>query len=56
MHMSKLLVKEGDKVYKEQIIGLSGNTGQSTGPHLHLTVYDRNGNRCNPELYLERYK
>lgn len=56
MHMSKLLVKEGDKVYKGQIIGLSGNTGQSTGPHLHLTVYDKNGNRCNPELYLERYK
>lgn len=56
MHMSKLLAKVGDKVYRGQVIGLSGNTGQSSGPHLHLSVYDRNGNRCDPKLYLERYK
>lgn len=35
MHMSKLLVKPGQKIKQGQKIGLSGNTGRSTGPHLH---------------------
>ena len=33
------LVKVGDKVAKGQVIGLSGNTGWSSGPHLHIRVY-----------------
>lgn len=37
-HMDKLLVKNGSVVRKGQLIGLSGNTGKSTGPHLHYEV------------------
>lgn len=42
-HMSRLDVKEGDRVDKGQVLGLSGNTGCSTGPHLHLVAFRENG-------------
>lgn len=38
MHLSKRLVSEGDRVEMGQEIALSGNTGGSTGPHLHYEV------------------
>jgi murein DD-endopeptidase MepM/ murein hydrolase activator NlpD len=37
-HLSKSLVKPGDRVVKGQHIAESGNTGNSTGPHLHFEV------------------
>ena len=43
-HFSKLLVKKGQRVRRGQKIGISGNTGHSTGPHLHFTVF----HNCTP--------
>ena len=37
-HLSKLQVEDGDEVEKGSAIGLSGNTGRSTGPHLHFVL------------------
>lgn len=46
-HMSKINVKNGQKVAQGQIIGLVGSTGFSTGPHLHYEMV-KNGVLVNP--------
>lgn len=49
-HLSEIKVNKGDKVKLGQIIGLSGNTGLSTAPHLHYEVI-KDGQAVNPEDY-----
>ncbi len=41
-HLSKVLVKKGDIVERGEVIGLLGNSGKSTGPHLHYEVIKNN--------------
>ena len=42
-HLSVISSTAGQKVKTGDVVGLSGNTGHSTGPHLHVTVYASQG-------------
>ena len=52
-HLSKILVKKGQIVNKQDLIGLVGNTGRSTGPHLHYEIR-LNDNSLDPKQYLKK--
>ncbi|MCG8700263.1 MAG: peptidoglycan DD-metalloendopeptidase family protein [Bacteroidales bacterium] len=54
-HMEKLMVNEGDNVKKGDIIGTVGNTGLSTGPHLHYEII-KSGERINPATMIQNLK
>lgn len=49
-HMYKVNVKRGQKVLRGEVLGTVGNTGTSTGPHLHYEVI-KNGIKINPVNY-----
>lgn len=50
-HLQKILKEEGDRVRRGEKIGLLGNTGRSTGPHLHYEVH-LNGTPIDPKKYI----
>ena len=50
-HLSSRKVKEGDTVTQGQVIGITGSTGISSGPHLHYEIVE-NGERVDPKKYL----
>jgi murein DD-endopeptidase MepM/ murein hydrolase activator NlpD len=52
-HHAYLLVREGDQVQAGDLIGLVGNTGDSSGDHLHYEVRDARGTARDPENYLD---
>ncbi len=49
-HMSGFNVKKGQTVKRGSVIGYVGNTGKSTGPHIHYEVH-KNGKPVNPQYY-----
>ncbi|CEJ70397.1 Murein DD-endopeptidase MepM [Chryseobacterium oranimense G311] len=50
-HLSQLVSKVNDKVKVGQVIAKSGNSGRSTGPHLHYEVH-KNNTPVNPKLFM----
>ena len=51
-HLARILVKPGQRIRRGQMIGLMGNTGMSSGPHLHYEVRVDN-QPVNPKTYLD---
>jgi murein DD-endopeptidase MepM/ murein hydrolase activator NlpD len=52
-HASSLIASKGETVKRKEVIALSGNTGNSTAPHLHFEVR-LNGKPVNPQLYVKQ--
>lgn len=50
-HLSKIHVKPGEKVFAGKLIAKTGNSGRTTGPHLHFAIY-KNGKATDPMKYL----
>ena len=53
LHMSEVVVSEGQRVDKGDLIGNVGSTGLSTACHLHLSLY-KNGNNSDPLQYVKK--
>ena len=55
MHLSKINVKNGDRVEKDEIIGLSGKTGYAAAAHLHISV-KVNGVSIDPITFIDLFE
>jgi murein DD-endopeptidase MepM/ murein hydrolase activator NlpD len=51
-HNKTNLVKVGQRVKREEVIGYVGSTGKSTGPHVHYEVW-KDGKHVNPQHYFK---
>ena len=54
-HMSRISVSEGQSLEPGQVVGQSGNTGHSTGPHLHLEIHPDGGEAVDPLPWLANH-
>ncbi len=50
-HLSSIIVRKGERVFPGIIVGVTGNTGRSTGSHLHITC-KKDGESFNPTILL----
>ena len=53
-HNSKLVVSQGDKVTPGEVVSMSGNTGHSTGPHIHVEIHPQGGDPIPPLPWLKQ--
>jgi len=51
-HVNEMFVHKGQQVNAGDVIATVGNRGNSTGPHLHLEIWDQNGKKIDPMPYL----
>jgi murein DD-endopeptidase MepM/ murein hydrolase activator NlpD len=56
LHLSRILVGVGKRVKAGDVIARSGNTGRSTGPHLHFSIMDKSGKCVDPQKLIDRDK
>ncbi|MFX4302947.1 M23 family metallopeptidase [Alicyclobacillus tolerans] len=54
-HLDRATVHPGERIHTGDLVGLSGNTGQSTGPHLHVGVMDDHGRWVDPKKYFSAW-
>jgi murein DD-endopeptidase MepM/ murein hydrolase activator NlpD len=55
-HLNRIIVKEGRKVQPGTFIAYSGNTGRSTGPHLHYQICKLDGKTIDPIDFIKNYQ
>jgi murein DD-endopeptidase MepM/ murein hydrolase activator NlpD len=55
-HMSHASVSEGETLLPGEVVGQSGNSGHSTGPHLHLEMHPDGGTAVDPSIWLADHK
>ncbi len=56
MHLSSNnVVANGSEINKGELVALSGNTGNSSGPHIHVQMQDESGNYLDPTFYIPQH-